>query len=420
MYTMIIVDDEWIVREGLKQTIPWQDLDCNLIGEASGGRTALQLIKDHKPDILLTDIRMPGMDGLELAEQVSVHSENTKVVFLTGFDEFTYAQQALKIGATDYVLKPTDADELIRVVKRVTRLIDDERSRLGHEEKWKEKLASSRHLLLEKVLTQYCLDQAGDQERELLEEIMGKEQLYSAFGSFHAAIVEWESNESSELSKPVYEHLESFVSNIADSRLESKPCWLIPIDETRAAFIHAGQWSLEEEELVKQLLQHLTQQGLIITLGVSSLHEGIEQLAAAYEEATLALQQKTMVSKQQVIHYAALDQLRLQEKYGLPNIEEHVRKHCLENISLQEMAASFHMSESHFSRLFKKYTGVSFVEYITQLRIDKAKELLLRPDAKIYEVSLAIGYVDSRYFSQIFRRCTGQTPSEFRKRMGVS
>ncbi|MCY1251201.1 HTH-type transcriptional activator Btr [compost metagenome] len=77
------------------------------------------------------------------------------------------------------------------------------------------------------------------------------------------------------------------------------------------------------------------------------------------------------------------------------------------------------MSESNFSRLFKKQTGVSFVEYLTQLRMEKAKELLLRPDEKVYEIALAVGYQDSRYFSQIFRKYTGDTPSEYRSRFGI-
>jgi two-component system response regulator YesN len=104
---------------------------------------------------------------------------------------------------------------------------------------------------------------------------------------------------------------------------------------------------------------------------------------------------------------------------GFKQIEAYIRQHYGEDITLQEIAERHHMSESHFSRLFKQQVGTSFLEYLTKVRVQKAKELLVKPKLKIYEVSLQVGYQDSRYFSQIYRKYTGETPTEFRKRLGI-
>lgn len=247
MYKVMIVEDEWLVREGLKQTISWEEVGCELAGEASDGLSAFDLIQQVKPDIVLSDIRMPALDGIGLAERISKQFPEIKIVFLTGFDDFVYAQKAIKLGAVDFVLKPTNPDELMGVFNRVKSKLDEER--------------------------------AFRKESERMEQ--GRE------GS------------------------------------------------------------------------------------------------------------------------------------GFEQIEAYIRQHYGEEITLQDIAERHHMSESHFSRLFKQQVGVSFIEYLTTVRINKAKELLMSPKFKIYEVSVQVGYQDSRYFSQIYRKYTGETPTEFRKRLGI-
>ncbi|WP_248926818.1 helix-turn-helix domain-containing protein [Paenibacillus hamazuiensis] len=249
MYKIMIVEDEWLVREGLKMTIPWEQMGFELAGEASDGLAALDLLGELSPDVVLTDIRMPALDGIGLAEKVAERLPFTKIVFLTGFDDFAYAQKAVKLGAADFVLKPTNPDELQHVFGRVRAKLDRERP------------------------------YRAQAERDLREQ--GRES-----GGFHS-------------------------------------------------------------------------------------------------------------------------------------IEAYIREHYGEEITLQEMADRHYMSESHFSRLFKQQVGTSFLEYLTTVRVEKAKELLMNPKLKIYEVSVRVGYQDSRYFSQIYRKYTGETPTEFRKRLGI-
>ncbi|WP_409341814.1 response regulator [Paenibacillus sp. MBLB4367] len=263
MYKIIIVEDEWLVREGLKQTIPWSNLGCEVAGEAEDGEEALELIERVLPDIMLSDIRMPTMNGIELAGRLTESHPHISIVFLTGFDDFAYAQQALRLGAVDYVLKPTNPDELEKVIRRITAKLDQERGR--------QQLAEQ-------------------QDRR------------------------W-----------------------ADGR---------PV-------------------------------------------------------------------------VAGLDKRESRESREFQQIMDYLLVHFHEDLPLQSMADRMNVSESYFSRLFKKHVGVSFLEYITNLRVQAAKELLADPRFKMYEIAERVGYQDARYFSQIFRKSTGETPSEYRKRLGI-
>jgi len=261
MYRIVIADDEWVIREGLKTAIPWETFDCEIVGEAEDGMGAWQQIECSAPDILLTDIRMPGLDGLELATQVSLHYPQVKIIFLTGFEEFSYALQAVKLGASDYLLKPTNPEELIKTVSRLISEISEERRK-----------------------TEYM------------------------------------------------ERLEAQIARL----------------------------TLSEEQDVPAAVK---------------------------------------------------------EKYDFSGVLQYLRDHYHEDVSLNELAAMVYLSEGHFCREFKKQTGWSFVEYVTLLRVEQAKRLLGDFSMRIYEVSEKVGYRDSRYFSQVFRKTTGMTPTEFRKHL---
>ncbi|GIP34168.1 helix-turn-helix domain-containing protein [Paenibacillus sp. J2TS4] len=419
MYRILIVDDEWLVREGLKQTIPWHEIECSLIGEASNGQAGWLMANQYEPDILLTDIRMPGIDGLELAKRVGEAHPRTKIVFLTGFDEFAYAQQAIKIGAADFVLKPTDPEELIRTIRNVTRQIDEERARQEYSKRLELRIENSQPILLEKLLYDFMLDNAREYEAGLLRELLGQ-RLETIFSSFQVAIVEWkrEPDEDQGAKQRWTASLEELLAAVEGEARAGLDSTRVPIHENRIAVILANRsphWLEEADRCVAAARE----KGWGVTVGVSGVHQHYDSIAKAYHEAEVALQQKEYIEQNRIIGFAELDELKIREKYGLSPIEKYIREHYDKDISLQDVAATVHMSESYFSRVFKKYSGVSFIEYVTQLRLEKAKQLLQRPDAKIYEVALAVGYQDSRYFSQLFRKWTGETPTEFRRRMGL-
>ena len=127
MYKVFLADDEVVVREGIRSSFPWETSNFVLAGEAPDGEIALSLLREIKPDILITDIRMPFMDGLELCRQTRAQLPWVKTIILTGYDEFTYAKEALALGVKEYLLKPVSAQELDAALKRVAALINEER-----------------------------------------------------------------------------------------------------------------------------------------------------------------------------------------------------------------------------------------------------------------------------------------------------
>lgn len=402
---LMIVEDEWLGREGLKSTIPWEELGCEIVAEANGGAAALSIMESAKPDIILSDIRMPGMDGLEMARQAVELLPGVEIVFLTGFDDFSYAQQALKIGSADYVLKPTNPEELMQVIRRVGdkvrgRRASEQAERLFRQTRFRDSAA----LLSSKLLYDLLMDSAGEKERELFLEL--KPDRVQSLAEYRVGLI------GLELADGAPEDSRRMLVSL-EEKLYQKAAVFTRVQDRIAVLLgeeaREGQW----EGLLAEL--RIAAGSRPLAVGWSETHHNLGELSLAYEEAEQALASHSGTAKAARLGgMPNLDKLKSELRETIAYIEEHYR----EDISLQDIASSVHMSESGFSRLFKKQTGVSYVEYVTQLRLEEAKKLLQQPDQKVYEVSLAVGYQDSKYFSQIFRKYTGETPTEFRKRHG--
>lgn len=124
MYGMVIADDELMIRKGL-MSIPWNDYDIQVLGVAEDGHQALTLLKTQCPEILLTDIRMPGIDGLKLIEAAKAENPEIQSILLTGYEDFNYAREAIRLGAVGYILKPSDPDEIIESVNKAKQNLDN-------------------------------------------------------------------------------------------------------------------------------------------------------------------------------------------------------------------------------------------------------------------------------------------------------
>jgi len=154
MYKVFLVDDEIVVREGIRSNFPWEDTDFVLAGEAPDGEIALSMLQDVKPDILITDIRMPFMDGLELCRQVTRTMPWVYIIILSGYDDFAYAREAISLGVAEYLLKPVSGEELRAVLERIAARIQEDKRRQASLNAYREQLASSSRFLKEKLLTE--------------------------------------------------------------------------------------------------------------------------------------------------------------------------------------------------------------------------------------------------------------------------
>ncbi|NLW11494.1 MAG: response regulator [Clostridiaceae bacterium] len=152
MHKIFLVDDEIIVRESIRSSIDWDQTNYSLVGEAPDGEMALSMMMDLKPDILLTDIRMPFMDGLALADIVKKNMPWVRIIILSGHDEFQYAKKAISLGVSAYLLKPISPDELLNTLDEVAAEIDEERLRKQSLEKLQHQLESSASARSERLL----------------------------------------------------------------------------------------------------------------------------------------------------------------------------------------------------------------------------------------------------------------------------
>lgn len=404
MFKILIADDEWMIREGLKHTIDWEALNCVLVGEAADGEQAVQQIQAHQPDILISDIRMPGMNGLQLAWSAQEFCPELKVIFLTGFDDFVYAQQAIKLKASDFVLKPTDPDTLVKAIDKVCKDLVRTRQHASVMEQLQSWKRDRESLVVQKLIHDSMLGITDTTSLEML-----KEWLDETAGAQKIRVVVVQMEEDGEERR---QHLKERLY----TRIYGP---LIMIDELQRACIIPA-----EEEAVDMLKEIVTGFGKApVYVGVSLSYGGLEQLDRAYREALEVVRHRAAGKQSGVSVYGDiehLDDAAVHFSEGFRQVEAYVQHHFNEDISLQQLVARFHLSEAHFSRLFRKRLGVSFIEYLTRLRMEQAKRLLGDENVRIYEVSLAVGYQDSRYFSQIFRKYTGETPTEYRKRMMVS
>ena len=137
MIKVFLVEDEIVMREGIRNNIAWEQEGLNFAGEASDGELAYPMIRQCRPDIIITDIRMPFMDGLELSRLVRQELPETKIIILSGYDEFEYAKEAIKIGVTDYLVKPIAPVKLLEAVKRVAKVVEEERQQREYLETYK-------------------------------------------------------------------------------------------------------------------------------------------------------------------------------------------------------------------------------------------------------------------------------------------
>lgn len=245
MYKVIIADDEYMIKKSLTVMIDSSPFNFKVVGTAEDGREAMDLIKVFNPDLLVTDIRMPLVDGLELIHQLHEENESTETIVVSGYGEFEYAQKAIRLGAADYLLKPIKVDLVQEALRRVS------------------------------------------------------------------------------------------------EKLQTRP--------------------------QKKILNNDTLQ---------------------------------------------LKKLSPKIKHAIQFIEKHYHD---DKLSLPKVAEHIEFSTAYFSRTFKDEIGKSFVHYLTELRMEKAKDILKNPYNKSYEVAYLVGYIDYPHFSKAFKKYYGLSPSEYRK-----
>lgn len=534
---VFLVEDEIVIRQGIKNNINWQQEGFAFVGEASDGELAYPLIQNTKPDILITDIKMPFMDGLELSRLVKKELPDIKILVLSGYNEFEYAKEAINIGITDYLLKPITGAKLLEVVKKIAKTIEEEwrqkqflaayqkeqaengqlaRQKLfgrlvsgkypvsalleeGHEigmelaatqynivlfqvstgeeaENYSDELnriTAEMEALAENMQRVILIDRGGLEGfafllkgtkecsveellpvfLEQLEKIMDAYPAVEYFGGVGVTVERlsdlkvcfakaghayayrylWERNqivtgEVEKEPKMVDGELSLGALNVKNLKQNVVERFLATgLSEEVPDFVDGYFHSLGEQNMQSMLFrQYITMDAYITAAGM------VEKLG--YDSAVIvkecgdfnsmadvfgSIDHSVSYLKHVLETAICLREAVSQKKYArlLEDAREYIRQNFRnEDISLHTVAASVNLSPNHFSTIFSQETGRTFVEYLTWVRMEKAKELLRNTTMKTSDIAFAVGYRDAHYFSYLFKKTQECTPREYRTR----
>jgi two-component system response regulator YesN len=363
MMKVFLVDDEIVIRENMRTCIDWEKEGFEYCGDAPDGEMALPLIEKLKPDILITDIRMPFMNGLELSAIVRKMLPGIKIVILSGHDEFEYARQAIRIGVEEYCLKPFSAEDIIRVLK----IISARDQAHGEGRASTAAVADRTSIFGDNPLEQPGLDRAG----------------YMEFLKVGAP----EQKET---------HIRRIAQDLRNVDWESSLYGLFLLHDLTVSVFREAKEQYGEHVRPDDWLPEMKSR-------ISGIRSWEEACAYLGQLAELFWHWRSQAS----------------DRYGslIAKVKQYVQEHYgEEGLSLNDAAKHVNVSPSHLSKVFSQETGMTFIEYLMETRIKKAMELLLSTGAKSYEIASRVGYQDSHYFSNVFKRMTGMTIRDFRKR----
>ncbi|HWP96551.1 MAG TPA: response regulator [Syntrophomonadaceae bacterium] len=357
MYRVLIVDDDKTVRYILKRYKKWESYGFSIADEACDGKEALRKLASSGFDLLLTDIKMPGMDGIELLKELKIIGWDICVIFLSTHSDFNYAKQGIRLGVFDYMTKPIDDETLEETLTRVKLHLDEKRFKQNQNEDEKKQMDESLRLYYprnsQKKLSTFLLAGSAEAVREATDIFA---ELTSVLGTdtFMLGRV-----------------LENMVREINEGIYTLFP-WLEKIE---GSFFEGTMTSIENsDEMQERFLEY-----------VNTMLE----LVRKYE-----LHQTDGIIKRTI---------------------DFIMCHVEDNIKLEMVAREINVSRDYIGKLFKQKTGLNFHDYVAMVKIEHAKCLIKTGCYKTYEVSEMLGYRTHDYFTRLFRNYTGYTPIEFRR-----
>lgn len=473
MYKAYLVDDEPWVLVGLKNTFNWQNYNFHIIGESIDPFTALDQIIALKPDLVLLDIRMPELNGIDLMKKAKQAGTEAEFVFISGFAEFSYAREALQNGAFDFLLKPVEVPEANKLLQKL--FFSLEQSRLEKDlhdfENLLEKTIDIPSFLGKRGFCQkYEYFQAVSifhscpEYTNSLFDATKCEYINLYIGSNKAIYIvnsndnienyindllfsntnNWEIISASTISNSVYDlprlvleadifSYNQFVNPSSKFSVYRKIKYeALNAILTNLNYAISNQSKSDTKSILQDFEDYIYQNNFGINECVyfwnqlySLLHQkfadNVENLELGFSDHRQIYHRFRSLTSMceyldQVISALYVpDESFLISNQSFKNILDYINKHYSENLQLKELASKFYLNASYCCELFKKTTGKKFSEYLIDLRLKKACELLLDTDLTIQEISILTGYSDYYYFNRGFKKNFGVTPAQYKK-----
>lgn len=524
-YTLLLVDDEEEVIQMIMQKLPWTELGFSVIGHANNGVKALEMMEEYQPDVVMSDIHMPYMDGLELCSHIKQDYPSTHVLLFTGFDEFEYAREAVHLEVDEYVLKPLNASELSNVFVKLKEKIDQEISEKKNIEVLQTYYLNSLPLLqanfysfliegriqedeLFKYLDNYQISFDGSLfcclvvhtssnqvptdmdarfltisvDKQVREQLAGKWNSKCFTYLDNTILIAQLSNENELLEltddcdrfckymhRVIGAEVTIGVGQLCYTVLDLSQSYCSAKEAVSYRVLYGGGCAINLGEIIPQKKENtvgsdaeLSNMLKMISLGSGdAITDAVDEYVDKIYLTSQSLQEHKVTVMELVsalYHFMLNNDIRsengiqeiVEEYPRLINMErDHLKQwlssYCAhlhekmntardsstqslirkakdyvhmhyqdENLSLDDICEALSISNSYFSSVFKKETGNSFIGYLTEFRMEKAARLLVQTNEKSYYIAKSVGYSDPNYFSYVFKRQYGVSPSKYR------
>ena len=392
-YKILIVDDEYLVRRGLRETVDWSVLDAEIVAECENGRQAIAEVERCRPDLIISDVRMPVMDGLAMAEKLAEMNFDGAVIFYSGYSDFEYVRKAMEYGVSGYVLKPEENDLLTRKAAETIAVLEERRKKSNALQSLSSGAAYIKEIYFRKL-------EEGVDDRSLRDQLSVLSISLPHSGTvLYGKALRMLDAAFEELYRALLRALDNFKA-VGDCSREK---FIIVTGLTDADALR---------ECAERLYGECGKNASFACVGLSGAFGADADLCTAAAQAKAAASPVFEVGG--VFSFA---EAGMRGGKKLKKIAEDalalIVAHYSEKITVKWAADKLFISESHLMHEFKEETGATFNECLTYYRIAKAKELLAQGKMRINEIAAAVGFADGRYFGQVFKERVGITPSEY-------
>lgn len=429
MFKVMVVDDDMIVRKGIMTSIAWSEHDIAFTTEAKNGQEAWSKLQEQQIDLILTDIKMPVMNGIELARRVRNELPDIEMVLLSGYEDFQYAKEAMAIGVRHYLLKPILAEKLVATL---TEIREQQRSkRLVERKEQYRNILINEHMPLMRTKLMSELIGGKPISNELLEKATTL-RIPLTGPYYQVAVIELDAAEDTLSSTAAEAEERKFFAclNIAEETLNGYFSGFLSLHKTRRMVLLANLSDTNSiREVCKTIQANLKRfLKLSVSIGIGEPVGNLERIGYSYESASRSLSGKSLIGKGELIDWIEAKRevstgcdarhIEVARSGQSPKIVKeailYMTKHYGEPIGLNEVAEHVRVSPAHLSKVFKEEVGVTFIKWLNHLRMEEAKKLLRHTWLKTYEVADQVGYPDYKYFSLMFKRQTGLSPRDYR------
>lgn len=480
MWTVLLVEDEVFVRESIKEMMDWEEMGFTVIGEAGNGKEALHFIHTKQPDVVITDILMPVMDGVELLKQTRAAGYQCKFVILSCMNEFEYVRQAMEYGASNYILKLSMSVQSLRdTLQKVKKeLIQESAQYLQrtpelYETLWQKVIANKIEKANQPALTIPAL--ARSHQLIIIVVLHGNEtftwkdlniidiqstsdsvlHVYEKWGMTSLffwspdsieTIVELLQNSSYPITHSPIINGEDLVTGWYSCINQLNEFWYQDTIGVRGCSLNDVRESnqsisWEAERIFFQLFEQMKEKELhqqliniwdeiekmkLNMVEVKEIAQGLDKTMSRMVDRPASLEdilnsrshshlfdilETQMTDK--LSHWKKLH-MQLTDHPEINKVKHYIQQHYEQPITVKSLAKYVAMDESYLSGLFKRKTGQTVIQYLHQVRVNQAKNLLRQTDMPINQIGEKVGFVHNNYFNKIFKRITNQTPKEFR------